>query len=97
MKMTQQTYQILETAISQILRKHSNSGQEYYAKGLSARRYCFDVFYAATSKASGLLPGDDGRYYWVNDNCYTKGLDDSHIYTALKKILQAQLRIWPTS
>ena len=92
MKMSKTAYQMLETAISKIIEKFPYAECRYYSEGLTERRYCFDMFYAATSKSNGSLPT-----YWTKDFCYDKGMNDDHIYTALKKILKVQRQIWSTS
>ena len=84
MKIKQEHFDKLKREIESTLEKHNGSGELVadYEKGNFARankvkdlqkRFCFDVLYGA------------GLARWASDNL-SAYMDDSHIYTALKRI-----------
>jgi hypothetical protein len=74
MKMKKEHYEYMREAIQAIETKFPEAKKQYFEAGLSAKRYRWDVLYAAKLSA------------WVCDNLYSY-LDDSHIDTALRHII----------
>ena len=90
MKIKQEHFDKLKREIESTLKKHNGSGElvDCYEKGNFARankvkdlqkRFCFDVLYGA------------GLARWASDNL-SAYMDDSHIYTALKRICPVVVR-----
>ena len=78
MKITPQDFAILETAVNKA-RSKVNTLSEYIQQGLTAKRWRWDLLWAA--KRAGYLPER-----FIEDSLYSY-CDDSHIDTALRWML----------
>ena len=74
MRMIQDDYDALNTAIKAMIAKYPNSHDNYLAHGKTARRWRWDCFHAAC---------DEGRIVSYRLYAY---LNDDHIDTALRQI-----------
>ncbi len=72
MKISDADYQALKTAVQGVVTKHPGLKAEYEKAGFSDMRFNWDVLRASKFDILGL---------------YSKGLNDEHINTALKKAL----------
>ena len=81
MKIKNEHYEVLETACKKVLDKSPNAWNEYKNKGLSEKRFRWDVLWATKLKIGDSIgmPGDLPLYDYMNDE---------HIDTALRKIVQ---------
>lgn len=82
MKFTNEHYNILRNRVAGIgIDKLKKAQTEYEGKGLSEARFLFDVFYASKTKI--------GDGIGLSSNCGIEGdYDDSHIKTAMTKIIK---------
>ena len=82
MKITKGNYAFLKTSIDKVLAKYPNVIEEYETGRFARsdrtkdlqRRFCWDLLYAA------------GIGGWVSTLYNVNGMNDDHIYTALKAI-----------
>jgi hypothetical protein len=87
MKIKEEHYDVLKKAISGVLQSHPMADREYHTRGLSAKRYRWDLLHAAkvricdTRNAFGTEP--NAIYFPVYDY-----LDDTHIDTALRAVVR---------
>ena len=81
MKISSDHYKVIEAACRAVLQANpAITLATYQAQGLSAMRFNFDVFYAASI-------GGQRACKWVSDVLYPTGANDEHLGTALKRIM----------
>lgn len=95
MKFTNEHYNILSSHIKKLSRDLtresidntlSNISNKYKGDGLSHERFCFDLFYRLNIKI--------GDGVGLSSNCGIVGdYNDSHIYTAISKVLKDEFNI----
>ena len=84
LKMKPEHYAALKAACEEILANTPNARAEYAGKGLSPRRFHWDVLYAAVIRDPNGVTYNGSR--WVCDVLYAY-LSDAHIDSALRRIL----------
>jgi len=80
MKMTKTDFDELKRMLDQHEGNYDRAKRTYIEYGLTLKRYCFDCLYAVKDK--------EAKQRWF-DKVY-QYLDDTHIYTALKRILLSE-------
>ena len=80
MKIRADHYETLRAAMSKVLADSPDAAESYAKQGLSPKRFRWDVLHAAKIN-------DEPSYRFVCDVLYADGLDDSHIDSALRKIV----------
>lgn len=78
MKIKPEHYAVLKQAVDSVLERVTNIRSEYQAKGLSDKRYRWDLLYATKIKIG------DGR--GMSGLPLYEYMDDTHIDTALRAI-----------
>lgn len=90
MKMSPEHYEILKDACVKVIKARPTAMAQYRGQGLSEKRFRWDVLWAA--QAQNFLP----TRYWITEVLYPAGLNDTHIDTALRRII-AELPVSATS
>jgi hypothetical protein len=88
MKINGENYETMARHVAGFAENHSNAAataEEYKARDLSFRRYCFDLFYASKFRVGDGI-GLDGHI--TVPDC-----TDENIATALRKIVKDELNV----
>lgn len=81
MKISEKHYRTLKAAIDRVTRTSPDAEQTYRLHGFTLKRFRWDCLRAAS------IDGKPG-IRWICDTLYPAGLNDDHIDTALRRILE---------
>lgn len=79
MKISPEHFAVLETVCKEKLAAYPDARDSYAKEGLSAKRFRWDILWTTQ------IEGNTSR--WICDTLYPLGINDSHIDTALRRIV----------
>jgi hypothetical protein len=81
MKISKAHYETMKAAVDQVILAAPKAEESYRSHGLSPMRFRWDCL------RSAVIDGKPG-IQWLCDTLYPAGLNDDHIDTALRRILE---------